>query len=55
MKKSRRKFAPASVTKIMTMLLAMEAIDSGKISLDDKITCSEMLKYGWKYNAFRYW
>ena len=38
------KFAPASVTKIMTMLLAMEAIDSGKISLDDKVTCSENAK-----------
>lgn len=38
------KFAPASVTKIMTMLLAMEAVDSGKISLDDKITCSENAK-----------
>lgn len=39
-----QKFAPASVTKIMTMLLAMEAIDSGKISLNDKITCSENAK-----------
>lgn len=38
------KFAPASVTKIMTMLLAMEAIDSGKISLNDKVTCSENAK-----------
>ena len=38
------KFAPASVTKIMTMLLAMEAVDSGKISLQDKITCSETAK-----------
>lgn len=38
------KFAPASVTKIMTMLLAMEAIDSGKIKLDDKVTCSENAK-----------
>lgn len=38
------KFAPASVTKIMTMLLAMEAIDGGKIKLDDKITCSENAK-----------
>ncbi len=37
-------FAPASVTKIMTMLLAMEAIDSGKIKLDDQITCSENAK-----------
>lgn len=38
------KFAPASVTKIMTMLLAMEAIDSGKINFSDKITCSENAK-----------
>lgn len=38
------KFAPASVTKIMTMLLAMEAIDNGKISLGDKVTCSENAK-----------
>ena len=38
------KFAPASVTKIMTMLLTIEAIDSEKISLDDKVTCSENAK-----------
>lgn len=38
------KFAPASVTKIMTMLLTMEAVDSGKISLNDKVTCSENAK-----------
>lgn len=31
----------ASVTKIMTMLLIMEAIDSGKIKLDDMVTVSE--------------
>ena len=37
-------FAPASVTKVMTMLLAMEAIDSGKITLQDKVTCSENAK-----------
>lgn len=43
-KNSNEKFAPASVTKIMTMLLAMEAVDSGKIKLDDKITCSENAK-----------
>jgi len=34
----------ASVTKIMTMLLIMEAIDSGKISLDDMVTASERAK-----------
>ena len=33
--------APASVTKVMTMLLIMEAIDSGKISWDDTVTASE--------------
>ncbi len=32
---------PASVTKIMTLLLVMEAIDSGKISLDEKVCVSE--------------
>lgn len=38
------KFAPASVTKIMTMLLTMEAVDSSKIALEDKVTCSENAK-----------
>lgn len=32
---------PASVTKVMTILLIMEAIDSGKLSYSDKIPCSE--------------
>lgn len=32
---------PASVTKVMTILLIMEAIDSGRISYADKIPCSE--------------
>ena len=31
---------PASVTKIMTLLLTMEAIDSGRIALDDMVTVS---------------
>ncbi len=31
---------PASVTKIMTLLLVMEAIDSGVIRLDNKVTVS---------------
>ncbi len=34
------KLQPASVTKIMTMLLAMEAIDSGKLKLTDLVTGS---------------
>ena len=33
--------APASVTKVMTMLLIMEAIDSGRIRWDDMVTTSE--------------
>ena len=33
--------APASVTKVMTMLRIMEAIDSGKIGWDDTVTASE--------------
>jgi len=33
--------APASVTKVMTMLLIMEAIDSGKIGWEDSVTTSE--------------
>ena len=32
---------PASVTKVMTMLLIMEAIDSGKIGWNDTVTASE--------------
>ena len=33
--------APASVTKVMTMLLIMEAIDSGRIGWEDMVTTSE--------------
>lgn len=37
----------ASVTKIMTMLLTVEAIDDGKIKIDDKVTVSEnAMSYG---------
>lgn len=32
---------PASVTKVMTLLLVMEAVDGGKISLQDNVTVSE--------------
>lgn len=40
-KNSHEKLPPASVTKIMTMLLIVEALDSGKIKLDDKVQVSE--------------
>ncbi len=32
---------PASVTKVMSILLIMEALDSNKISLTDSVPCSE--------------
>jgi D-alanyl-D-alanine carboxypeptidase (penicillin-binding protein 5/6) len=32
---------PASVTKVMTLLLVMEAIEEGKVKLDDTVTTSE--------------
>ncbi len=38
---AHEKLAPASVTKVMTMLLIMEAIDAGKISWSDTVTASE--------------
>ena len=37
---SHDKLEPASVTKIMTLLLVMEAVDSGRISLDQTVTIS---------------
>lgn len=38
---SHEQLRPASVTKIMSILLVMEALDSGKINLTDKVPCSE--------------
>ncbi len=35
------KLSPASITKVMTILLVMEALDEGKITLEDKITASQ--------------
>lgn len=40
-KNSHEKLRPASVTKVMSILLIMEAIDSGKIKYEDKVPCSE--------------
>ena len=40
-KECHERLAPASVTKIMTMLLIMEAIDSGALHYDDTVTASE--------------
>ena len=35
------KLSPASITKVMTILLTFEALDSGKIALEDKVTASQ--------------
>ncbi len=38
---STERRSPASITKIMTLLLTFEAIDAGKVSLTDQVTTSE--------------
>ena len=38
---AHEKLAPASVTKVMTLLLVMEAIDSGQLDWQDTVTASE--------------
>jgi D-alanyl-D-alanine carboxypeptidase (penicillin-binding protein 5/6) len=40
-KKMDEKLPPASITKIMTMLLIMEALEQGKIRMDEKVSTSE--------------
>lgn len=40
-KNSEKELPPASMTKVMTMLLIMEALDKGKIKYDDKVRTSE--------------
>lgn len=40
-KNAHERLFPASVTKIMTMLLIVEDIESGKLSLDDTVTASD--------------
>jgi len=40
-KNANEKLAPASMTKMMSMLLIMEAIDSGKLSMDDDVIISD--------------
>ncbi len=39
-KDPHNKVAIASVTKVMTLLLVMEALDAGQIQLDEMVTCS---------------
>lgn len=40
-KNSNEKLPPASVTKVMTMLLIFDAIEAGKIKLEDSVTVSD--------------
>lgn len=40
-KNAHERLAPASVTKVMTLLLVMEALESGRISWDDTVIASE--------------
>lgn len=40
-KNSHERLPPASVTKVMTMLLIVEAIERGDISLEDTVIASE--------------
>ena len=38
--------SPASLTKIMTVLLAVEAVEDGRFSLDEVVTAQEDCRYG---------
>ena len=43
-KNEHQELYPASLTKIMTALLVMEAVDSGRLSLDQEITASSTIE-----------
>lgn len=46
-KNENQKLFPASVTKVMSLILIMEAIENGKISLNDKVSASKnAVSYG---------
>lgn len=53
--------APASVTKIMTMLLIFDALEDGKIALEDEVSTSEyrrpweVLRCFWSPEKRRVW
>jgi D-alanyl-D-alanine carboxypeptidase (penicillin-binding protein 5/6) len=51
-KNPHQKLPPASVTKIMTLLVAVEAVKAGKINLDDKIVTSEN---AWRQGGSQIW
>lgn len=51
-KDAHRRLPPASVTKIMTLLLAVEAIEQGRINLVDEIYTSET---AWRQGGSQIW
>ena len=44
-KEAHMSIYPASMTKIMTSIIAFELLESGQITLDEKFTISEMIFY----------
>lgn len=51
-KDAHKRLPPASVTKIMTLLLAVEAIEQGRITLNDQIYTSET---AWRQGGSQIW
>ena len=51
-KDAHKPLPPASVTKVMTLLLAIEAIDQGKVKLTDSVNISET---AWKQGGSQIW
>ena len=50
-KNAHEKMYPASITKVMTCLLTLEAVDEGKLSLDQTVTASAGIHTGIGQNA----
>jgi len=51
-KDAHKRLPPASVTKIMTLLLAVEAVDQGRINLADEVSTSEN---AWRQGGSQIW
>lgn len=51
-KNSHEALPPASVTKVMTLLLAVEAVESGRVGLSDQVTASEN---AWRQGGSQIW
>ena len=43
---AHKKLEPASVTKVMTLLLVLEAVDDGRLALDDMVSVSAHAEIG---------